>query len=219
VLKFRLKDAAALVLLGMFLFLGWYQSSPPSAIRTMKLTEQSIREEFQSEQRAAAERRATEKRRLAVERLTATAGRIYRAYRCDSDIARITGEIAYDTGVSPRLIAAVVVVESGCNARAVSGRSSVGLMQINPRVWKYTRAQLLDPEFNMRLGVKILKDYVRKFGVVEGLHHYNGLGTCRICLNGPTEYAFRVLEVEGWHVISREEAGYYETIDRSEGVS
>jgi hypothetical protein len=61
-------------------------------------------------------------------------------------------------------------------------------MQINPKVWGHYE-ELRDPVQNMRLGAKILKRYTNRYGVVEGLHRYNGLG------NKTNSYAERVLEV------------------------
>jgi hypothetical protein len=78
--------------------------------------------------------------------------------------------------VDSRLVEAVVVVESGGNARAVSPKGAQGLMQLMPR-----RAVLLgvknpfDPEQNMDGGVRHLRDLLQRFGgdVTLALAAYN----------------------------------------------
>jgi soluble lytic murein transglycosylase-like protein len=198
-LKFRLRDLAATLLLAVAVA-GFFHTSPPRPIQTVKLTEQSIKEGFDRERSERATGIAEEKKRKAIALLSSAAGAVYHAHHCGRDLDGITGRVAYETGLSPRLIAAVVFVESTCQRNAISGRSSVGVMQINPAVWSYSQTALLDPEQNIRIGARILKEYVRKFGIVEGLHHFNGLG------NPTNEYATRVLNAEGWTIISREEA-------------
>src|SRR5262249_1570597 len=116
------------------------------------------------------------------------AAKVYSRLGCGTKYAAVTGRVATDYGLSPRLLAALVFVESTCRADAVSGRDSVGLTQVNPRVWKHSRAELKDPERNLRIGAGILASYIRNYGVVEGLHHYNGLG------DPSDEYSNKVLE-------------------------
>jgi len=78
--------------------------------------------------------------------------------------------------VDHRLVEAVVVVESGGNARAVSPKGAQGLMQLMPR-----RAVLLgvknsfDPEQNVDGGVRHLRDLLQRFGgdVTLALAAYN----------------------------------------------
>lgn len=116
---------------------------------------------------------------------------VYRKNGCRPTFAEITGKFAVDYHISPRLLAGLIFVESSCNSNAISGKASVGLMQVNPLVWKYSRAQLLNPNRNLEVGVPILAAYIRKHGLVEGLHHFNGLG------NPTNEYAEKVLAAAG----------------------
>ena len=146
-----------------------YSVPPPPQIRAVAPTEKQIKEQFDHERKAAEISRK-------VERSIAAARSIYRANGCTDRYSDITGRTAYEYGLSARLLAAMVFVESSCNAKAVSGRSSIGLLQVNPRVWRYSRSDLESPERNMRIGASILKTYIRRYGLVEGLHHYNGLG-------------------------------------------
>lgn len=103
--------------------------------------------------------------------------------------AKLVGAAAIDSGLPPRIVAAVVFVESSCNPTAVSTEGAIGLMQVSPKLYKQNRNKLRDPEYNLRLGTKILAGYVHTYGLQEGLHHYNGLG------EGGEAYSPRVLAV------------------------
>jgi len=123
-----------------------------------------------------------------------TARMVYRRNHCRSDFAIETGRAAVDYGVSARVLAALVFVESSCNPNAVSNRDSVGLCQINPLVHKFSQTELKNPNRNLRIGAAILAEYVQKFGLKEGLHHYNGLGAPE------GEYSNKVLTAAGIQV-------------------
>lgn len=129
-----------------------------------------------------------EHRERAIQRSIAAARRVYRSVKgrnCDSDL---TGRTAYEYGLSGGLLASVVFVESSCRAGAASSHNSIGLLQINPRVWGHAK-ELRDPVQNLRLGARILKMYISRYGLVEGLHHYNGTGVKN------NSYAEKVLSV------------------------
>lgn len=170
-----------LIGIGVLLFGALFGQPPaPCPIRVVAPTEQSVIREMKFEQLQKQYQRAT-----------ATARQVYRKNHCRGDFADITGRAAVDFGISPRVLAALVFVESTCRPNAISGRKSVGLTQVNPLVWKYTRAELRDPKRNLEIGASILASYVHRFGLVEGLHHYNGLG------NPTNEYAEKVLTAAG----------------------
>lgn len=80
--------------------------------------------------------------------------------------------------LSPRLIASIIIVESRGNPFAISGKDSIGIMQIHLRTWGSTvdreGINLLKIEDNIDFGARILKNYVRQFGVWEGVKRYNG---------------------------------------------
>ena len=107
------------------------------------------------------------------------ARKLFRSYGCRGDLAPATARSAVDLGLNI----------------AVSSKDAVGPTQVNWRVWRqYTRQQLLDPETNVRAGSKILAGYVRRYGLREGLHAYNGFGD-------PTSaYADKVLLVAGYRI-------------------
>lgn len=167
---------------------AWYVPKPPS-IKAAAPTEVQIKEQLNREQQA---RRIASK----VARETSAARMVYRAVGCRlaerDGLSALTGRAAYEYGVSARVLAAVIFVESSCNSRAVSGKDSVGLAQINYHVWKqHTREEYLNPEINIRMGAQILSRYIRKYGIEKGLHAYNGFG------NPTSEYSDRVLSVAG----------------------
>lgn len=137
----------------------------PKHISVVVPTEQNIKQEMRREQREKQYKRAA-----------AVAGVVYRKNGCRATYAELTGRIAVDYGISPRILAGLVFVESSCNPNAISGRKSVGLTQVNPLIWKASLDDLKNPEHNLRIGASILASYTHKFGLKEGLHHYNGLG-------------------------------------------
>jgi soluble lytic murein transglycosylase-like protein len=102
---------------------------------------------------------------------------------------------AREVGLDPLLLLAVISVESRFNPIAESVMGAKGLMQIIPKYHPVLllavggEAALLDPEANIRLGARILQDYVYRAGTLEaGLQYYNGA-------NGDNQatYARRVL--------------------------
>ncbi|MDD2695186.1 MAG: transglycosylase SLT domain-containing protein [Anaerolineales bacterium] len=81
--------------------------------------------------------------------------------------------------VPPNLVAAVVWQESGGNPKAVSRSGAVGLMQVMPKdgiaasftcvngpcfANRPTSAQLKDPEFNLKYGVRMLSGLIKRHG-------------------------------------------------------
>jgi soluble lytic murein transglycosylase-like protein len=95
------------------------------------------------------------------------------------------------TGVDMELLKALIAVESGFNAKAVSPKGAIGLMQITPVTAdryatkseaKTPAAQrLLDARTNILTGARMLADLTRRFGRIEvALAAWNaGEGTVR----------------------------------------
>jgi Transglycosylase SLT domain len=83
------------------------------------------------------------------------------------DAATINGhivEVATRYGVEPRLVAAIVSVESRFNANAVSRRGAEGLMQLMPETAAYLEVQdSFDPRDNLDGGVRHLKRLMHRF--------------------------------------------------------
>lgn len=91
-------------------------------------------------------------------------------------------------GVDPKLVAAVMLQESGGNPEAYSKSGAVGLMQVMPRdglaesfmcingpcfTSRPSTEELFDPHFNIDYGVGLLSGYISKYeDVREGLRAY-----------------------------------------------
>jgi soluble lytic murein transglycosylase-like protein len=100
-------------------------------------------------------------------------------------------DAAREHGVDVELLNAVIAVESAFDARAVSPRGAIGLMQITPvTADRYaTRAEaqrpaaerLLDARTNIHTGARMLADLSRRFGSIDiALAAWNaGEGTVR----------------------------------------
>ena len=100
-------------------------------------------------------------------------------------------EAARESGVDIELLKAIITVESGFNARAVSPRGAIGLMQITvetadryatPAERRLPAAQrLLDARVNVFTGARMLADLTRRFGSIDvALSAWNaGEGTVR----------------------------------------
>ncbi len=163
-----LTTVMAVVVAAAGLVVRMQQPDAPRPISIKPLTEKFIKDQVYREKKEQAEKEK-------LERATTAARMVFRHNHCTDDYASIIGEAAVAYGLSARVLAAVVVAESSGNPEAVSD-SDVGLMQINTRWHHYSRAELKNPKRNVEIGSKILAKYVRQFGLVEGLHHYNGMG-------------------------------------------
>lgn len=103
-------------------------------------------------------------------------------------------EIAESYGISPKLIKAIIEVESGGDSNAIGDDgNSLGLMQIQPRYHTQRLKEgesLLDPKVNVRVGCEILSEIMAKYSTLdEVLTVYNaGHDT------GDRSYANRVYE-------------------------
>lgn len=113
----------------------------------------------------------------------ALASYLSRRYRIAGGAAESVVAMSYDTGeemaLDPLLILAVIAVESRFNPIAQSGMGAKGLMQVIPKYhadsFGGSVEQALFPIANIRAGSRILKEYIRTAGSVEGgLQKYNG---------------------------------------------
>jgi soluble lytic murein transglycosylase-like protein len=86
---------------------------------------------------------------------------------------------AHKYDVDPRLVASIMIIESRANPFAVSNGDSIGIMQIHLPTWGTTADEeginLFKIEDNVDFGVRILKDYVHRFGLWDGVKRYKGL--------------------------------------------
>lgn len=94
-------------------------------------------------------------------------------------------------GVDAELLKAMIAVESGFNAQAVSPRGAIGLMQITAETadryatpgerQRPAEQRLLDARTNIHTGARLLSDLLRRFGRIDhALAAWNaGEGTVR----------------------------------------
>jgi len=115
----------------------------------------------------------------------ALVGHLTRRFQIAAEPTARIVETAYRTaakaGLDPLLVLAVISVESRFNPIAESGMGARGLMQIIPKYHLDKLAEhggedaVLDPESNIAVGTRILREYVRRTGSLEaGLQYYNG---------------------------------------------
>jgi soluble lytic murein transglycosylase-like protein len=95
------------------------------------------------------------------------------------EVAEIVHRKAKDYKFSPYLIMALIQVESNFEPYAVSSVGAYGLMQINYSVWKdelnIDFSRIFDKEYNIDLGLKVLKHYYDKNrgNMFMALYRYN----------------------------------------------
>lgn len=83
---------------------------------------------------------------------------------------------AQEYGIEPALLHAVVQVESGYNARAVSPKGAVGLMQLMPTTARALGVRnSIDPQANLRGGARYLRSLMTTFDgdLILALAAYN----------------------------------------------
>jgi len=87
-----------------------------------------------------------------------------------ADINAHIVEVASRYGVEPKLVAAVVAVESQFNVHAVSRRGAEGLMQLMPATAvQFGVKNAFNPEENLRAGVKYLRELLNRYANNEEL--------------------------------------------------
>jgi soluble lytic murein transglycosylase-like protein len=115
------------------------------------------------------------------------------------DLVRTAFREGTRIGVDPLLIISVIAVESGFNPIAESNAGALGLMQVIPRYhadkFHAVSAQsVLDPETNIHVGAKILREYIARDGSqLAGLQRYNGSSG-----DPSNAYANKVLGEKQW---------------------
>ena len=98
------------------------------------------------------------------------------------DLITAVANEAVEMKLDPRIFAATVAVESACNQYATSTKGAIGLTMVVPKVWKGTydferQYNLLNVHDNLRVGASIESAFIKQYGLVSGLRHYNGMGT------------------------------------------
>ena len=76
----------------------------------------------------------------------------------------MVGRVAASVGADPRLMHAIIAAESGYNARALSSKGAIGLMQLMPATARrYGVTDAWDPEQNLRGGALYIVDLLKQF--------------------------------------------------------
>ncbi len=95
-----------------------------------------------------------------------------------SRIARAIVASSRKYNIEPRLVASIMIVESRANPFAISGADAIGIMQIHLPTWGQRADKeginLFKIEDNIEFGSRILRDYIRRFGLWEGVKRYKG---------------------------------------------
>jgi soluble lytic murein transglycosylase-like protein len=95
-----------------------------------------------------------------------------------SRLAQATVTSATKYNLDPRLIASIMIIESRGNPFAISDKNAIGIMQIHLPTWGHTADReginLLKIEDNVDFGARVLKNYIGRFGLWEGVKRYNG---------------------------------------------
>ena len=78
-----------------------------------------------------------------------------------ADIAKMITAEARRQGLEPAIAVAIATVESGLNPHAVGSRGEIGLFQLRPEYFNYSKQQLANPKINAKLGIQHLI-YMRK---------------------------------------------------------
>jgi len=92
-----------------------------------------------------------------------------------SDYDSLITRHASQQALRPELVRAVIQVESGFNARAVSNKGAIGLMQLMPATARALGVDPSKPEENIEGGVRYLAELIAMFGGIElALVAYNG---------------------------------------------
>ncbi|MDR1275127.1 MAG: transglycosylase SLT domain-containing protein [Candidatus Accumulibacter sp.] len=118
-------------------------------------------------------------------RMRAALGYVARRYRVSQEalepLFELMQAVCEEQRIDPLLIVAVMAIESRFNPFAESPMGAQGLMQIIPRFHMDKLPEnagenpFLDPEINVRVGVRILEEAIRRRGgLIEGLQYYAG---------------------------------------------
>lgn len=116
--------------------------------------------------------------------------------------------IAHEYDVDPKLVMAVVRVESSFRASVRSPRNAIGLMQITPDTGKWIASKmgidfqetdLLDPQTNLRFGIWYLRYLMNRFNNIDDvLRAYNAgmyaIGSVHSLSSETVNYVHKVKE-------------------------
>lgn len=179
----RLASAAAILAFGLAMLLASSatpRSEPTLVVAPVQPAErpEPVASNLASTTQAASDTAARREREI-----DAVSAAVSKRYRVAREATRGLVALAYRagarSGVDPLLIIAVIAVESRFNPIAQSDGGAMGLMQVIPHYHAdkldEAGASVLDPETNIQLGARVLKEYLRRGGTeIAGLQLYNG---------------------------------------------
>lgn len=101
-------------------------------------------------------------------------------YAIPADLSAKIYDMALAEGIDPKIAYGLVDVESDFLHKAISPVGALGLTQLMPNTARYfqpgiQRADLFDPETNLRIGFRFLRELIAKYNgdVDMALHAYN----------------------------------------------
>jgi soluble lytic murein transglycosylase-like protein len=170
------RGTRALALLGVAFALGFAASSTPEP----GSPEARLRARLDASNDALSAREGElEQTRIELTRLNTVIANSSH-YRIPADLAAKIYDIAVAEGIDPKIAYGLVRVESEFTNRAISSKGALGLTQVMPATARFfepklQRADLFDPETNLHIGFRFLKELIAKYdGDVDlALHAYN----------------------------------------------
>jgi soluble lytic murein transglycosylase-like protein len=170
------RSAKMLAIIGFAFTLGFaIASGPDSVAANVRLTQQLGAARGQLTAREG----ELELAKLELNRVNAVMEQSQR-YRIPADLAASIYDMAVAEGIDPRIAYSLVNVESEFFHKAVSPVGALGLTQVMPATGRMLqpgleRADLFDPQTNLRLGFRFLRELlVRYNGDLDlALHAYN----------------------------------------------
>jgi transglycosylase-like protein with SLT domain len=116
----------------------------------------------------------------------------------------IIDKVSAEQGVSPKLVRALIQVESAYHERARSPKGAMGLMQLMPATARqYAVADPYDPASNIEAGIRHLKSLLERLPVALALAAYNAGEAAVQRFNGippyreTQDYVSRILRLAG----------------------
>jgi soluble lytic murein transglycosylase-like protein len=150
-------------------------SGPDSVAASIRLTQQLNSTRAQLTAREG----ELELAKLELNRVSAVMNNSQR-YRIPADLAASIYDIAVSEGIDPKVAYSLVNVESEFFHRAVSPVGALGLTQVMPATGRalqpgLQRTDLFDPETNLRLGFRYLREMIARYNgdLNLALHAYN----------------------------------------------
>jgi soluble lytic murein transglycosylase-like protein len=170
------RSATMLAIIGFAFTLGFaIASGPDSVAANVRLTQQVNAARAQLHAREG----ELELAKLELTRVNDVMANSQR-YRIPADLAASIYDMAVAEGIDPRIAYSLVNVESEFYHKAVSPVGALGLTQVMPATGRMLqpglqRADLFDPQTNLRLGFRFLRELLQRYnGDLDlALHAYN----------------------------------------------